>query len=76
MEQKQVVYLVLYINGLLIFNKNIDEINVIKIIISTKFNMKDIKEFTFCLGIQMIRDHVKRMTSLGQAEYIGTRILK
>jgi len=76
MEQKQVVYLVLYIDDLLIFNKNIDEINMIKITLSTKFNMKDIKELTFCLGIQMIRDCVKRMTNLGQVEYIGIRILK
>jgi hypothetical protein len=50
MEQEQVVYLVLYIDDLLIFNKNIDEINVIKMILFAKFNMKDIKEFIFLFG--------------------------
>jgi hypothetical protein len=50
MEQEQVVYLVVYIDDLLIFDKNIDEINVIKMTFSTKFNMKDIKEFTFLFG--------------------------
>jgi hypothetical protein len=63
-------------DDLLIFNKNIDEIKWIKTRLFEKIAMKDLGELTFCLGIQVIKDRMKRMINLGQVEYIGTKALK
>jgi hypothetical protein len=38
--------------------------------------MKDLGEHPFCLGIQATKDRMKRMINLGQAKYIGTKVLK
>ncbi len=76
MEWEQVVYLVFYMDELLIFNKNIDKIKRIKTIFFEKFDMKGLGELPFCLGIQVTKDRMKRMINLGQAEYIGTKALK
>jgi len=50
-KQGQVVYLVLYVNNLLIFNKNLDEIKKVKLTLLKVFEMKDLGETEFCLGI-------------------------
>lgn len=76
MEWEQVVYLVFYMDDLLIFNKNIDEIKRIKTRLFEKFDMKDLGELPFCLGIQVTKDRMERMINLGQVEYIGTKALK
>jgi hypothetical protein len=63
-------------DDLLIFNKNINEIKRIKIKLFEKFDVKDLGELPFCLGIQVTKDQMKRMINLGQAKYIGTKVLK
>lgn len=76
MEWEQVFYLVFYVYDLLIFSKCVDAIKRIKTILSKKFDLTDLGKFTFCWGIQMIRDWLKKMINHGQVEYIGTKVLK
>ncbi len=72
MEQDQpIVYTMLYVNDLLTFCKNVDEIKEVKTIFFKKFDMKNLRELDFCLNIQMIRNWTKRMISLGQVKYIS-----
>ncbi len=72
MEQDQpIVYTMLYVNDLLTFCKNVDEIKEVKTIFFKKFDMKNLRELDFCLSIQMIRNWTKRMISLGQVKYIS-----
>ncbi len=50
-KQGQVVYLVLYVNNLSIFNKGLDEIKKVKLTLLKEFEMKDLGETEFCLRI-------------------------
>jgi hypothetical protein len=60
---------------LLIFSKEIKEIERVKKFLSQEFEMKDLGELTYFFGIQVMRDRNKGKISLGQPKYIG-EILK
>jgi hypothetical protein len=47
------MFLVLYIDDLLIFNKNVKALNIVKKKLSRKFDMKDLGEILYCLGMQI-----------------------
>ncbi len=69
------VFLALYVDDLLIFSKEIKEIERVKKFSSQEFEMKDLGQLTYFLGIQVMRDRNKGTISLGQSKYIG-EILK
>ncbi len=69
------VFLALYVDDLLIFSKEIKEIERVKKFLSQEFEMKDLNRLTYFLGIQVMRAHNKGTFSLGQPKYIG-EILK
>jgi hypothetical protein len=60
---------------LLIFSKEIKEIERVKKFLSQEFEMKDLGQLTYFLGIKVMRDCNKGTISLGQPKYIG-EILK
>lgn len=64
MEQEQDAYLVIYVDDLLMFSKSINEIKRMKMTFYVEFDMQDLKEFTFCLGIQMIKDLQRELSTL------------
>jgi hypothetical protein len=70
MEQ-QIVYSMPYVNDLLIFYKNVDEIKEVETTFLKEFDMKDLRELDFFLDIQMIRHRTKKMINLGQVKYIS-----
>ncbi len=65
------VFLALYVDDLLIFSKEIKEIERVKKFSSQEFEMKDLGQLTYFLGIQVMRDRNKGTISLGQSKYIG-----
>jgi hypothetical protein len=65
---------VLYIDNILILSKSLDEVKKVKLALLEEFEMKDLEELEFCLGIQVIGDQANKMNSLNQAKYI-TKIL-
>jgi hypothetical protein len=72
MEQDQpIAYSMPYVNDLLIFCKNVDEIKEVETTFFKEFDTKDLRKLDFCLDIQMIRHQTKRMISLGQVKYIS-----
>jgi hypothetical protein len=66
---KEVVFIALYRNDLLIFNKDPQALNVVKEQLFAKF-MKDLGEVSYCLGIHTLRNMRLKTISLSQTTYI------
>ena len=65
-----VVFLVLYVDDILLIGNDVLVLQSIKIWLSTNFSMKDLREATYILGIKIYRDISKRLLSLSQSTYI------
>ena len=65
-----VVFLVLYVDDILLIGNDVGNLSSIKVWLSTQFNMKDLGEASHILRIKLIRDRQKRMLGLSQATYI------
>jgi len=68
----KVVFLVLYVDDILLIGNNVGLMNSVKEWLSTNFDMKDLGEAAHILGIKVLRDRKKRMLGLSQALYIDT----
>ena len=64
------VFLVLYVDDILLIGNNVKKLSDIKNWLGTKFQMKDLGEASYVLGIQIIRDRKNKMLALSQAAYI------
>ncbi len=69
------VFLALYVDDLLIFNKETTVVKKVKKSLSREFEMKDLRDLVFFLGIQVARDWNHKTIMLGQLKYIS-EILK
>jgi hypothetical protein len=54
------IYLVLYVDGMLVIGNNKDIIHDVKTQLSSKFDMKDLGASNFILGMEIKRDRKKR----------------
>ena len=70
-----IVFIVLYVNDLLLIGNDIALLPSVKAWLSKNFSMKDMGEATYILGIRIYRDRSKRLLRLSQSLYIET-ILK
>ena len=59
-----VVFLVLYVDDILLIENDISVLQSVKIWLSKNFSMKDLGEATYILGIKIYRDRSKRLPSL------------
>ncbi|GKB43254.1 putative polyprotein, partial [Tanacetum coccineum] len=66
----KLIYLFLYINDMLIAAKDIEEVNMLKILFNTKFDMKDLGLAQKILGMEIIRDRKHGKLFLSQKSYI------
>jgi len=64
------VFLALYVDDLLFFNKELKTIERVKELLSQEFEIKNLRELEFFLGIQVIKDRNNRTIKLGQPKYI------
>jgi hypothetical protein len=69
------IYVVLYVDDMLLIVNNMDAIKEVKKKLSSKFDMKDLNATNFILGMDIKRDRVARKIWLNQMKYIET-ILK
>lgn len=60
----------LYVDDLTIASRTMDQLNKIKGALATRFNMEDMGELTYLLGIEIKRNRSKRTISIGQQKYI------
>ena len=69
------IFLVLYVDDILLASSDVSLLLEIKKFLSSKFNMKDLGEVSFVLGIEIHQDRRKGVLGLSQKAYIE-RILK
>lgn len=69
-EKKDTSYLILFVDDLLICDKNIERLNEIKNNLSEKFCMKDLGEVKTYLGINIDYDRENSKMTLDQKDYI------
>ncbi|GJU40215.1 putative RNA-directed DNA polymerase [Tanacetum coccineum] len=70
-----VVFLILYVDDILIMGNNIPRLKEVKDYLGKCFSMKDLGEAAYILGIKIYRDRSKRLIGLSQSAYID-KILK
>jgi hypothetical protein len=70
-----VVFLILYVDDMLLIGNDIPIIESIKASLKKSFSMKDLVEAAYILGIRIYRDRSKRLIGLSQVTYIE-KVLK
>jgi hypothetical protein len=66
------IYLVLYVDDMLLIGNNKEIIQDVKTQLSSKFDMKDLGASSFILGMEIKRDRKKRKLWLNQRKYVNT----
>jgi hypothetical protein len=66
----QVTFIVLYVDDLLLISNSLPGLTALKAGLSDRFEMTDLGEAQFILGLQLTRDRSARTLSLSQADYI------
>ena len=69
-QEKVVIFLVLYVDEILLIRNDVGVMSSVKIWLSSKFDMKDLSETSYILGIKLWRDQKNRMLGLSQVGYI------
>ena len=69
-RDKVVMFLVLYVDDILLIGNNVGVMSLVKIWLSSQFDMKGLVEANFILEIQLWRNHKNKMFDLSQDGYI------
>ena len=64
------MFLVLYVDDILLIGNDVGVMSSVKVWLSSQFDMKDLGEGNFILGIKLWRDHKNKILGLSQARYI------
>ena len=59
-----VVFLVLYVEDILLIGNDVGVLSSVKVWLSSQFDMKDLGEDSHILGIKLLRDRKQRMLGL------------
>ena len=70
-----IVFLVLYVDDILIIGNDIELLNSVKSYLNKCFSMKDLGEASYILGIKIYRDRSRRLIALSQSTYLD-KVLK
>jgi hypothetical protein len=63
-------FILLYVDDLIIGSSSIDNMKNIKKQLSAEYDMKDLGDLDYCLGLAFTRDRVKRTITIGQEKYV------
>ncbi|KAK1552621.1 hypothetical protein Q3G72_020490 [Acer saccharum] len=66
----KLVFLILYVDDILLIGNDVGVLTSVKEWLAKQFDMKDLGEASFILGIQVIRDRKNKTIALSQASYI------
>ena len=72
----KVVFLVLYVDDILLIGNDVRILSDVKSWLTNQFQMKDLGEASYVLGIQIIRDRKKRLLAMSQASYIDKILIR
>ena len=67
---KVVMFLVPYVDDILLIENDVGVMSSVKVWLSSQFDMKDLGEANFILGIKLWWDRKNKMLGLSQARYI------
>ena len=70
------IFLLLYIDDILLIGNDVKVLSDVKVWLANQFQMKDLGEVSYILGIQIIRDHKKRLLAMSQASYIDKILIR
>ena len=76
LKERSVVFLVLYIDDILLIGNNVQLLSKVKTWLAEQFQMKDLGNAGYVLGIHIIRDRNKRQLALSQESYIDKVIAR
>ena len=65
------IYLLIYVDDMLIACKQKEEIEKLKVELNTEFEMKDLGAATKILGMQIIKDRDSKTLYLSQSDYVN-----
>ena len=75
-EGGMVVFPVLYVDDILLLGSDIGMLSMVKVWLEKMFDMKDLREANYILGIKRHRDLKNRMIDLSQAVYINKVLVR
>jgi len=70
LQERSFIYLLLYVDDMLIASKNKDEIEKLKTQLNQEFEMKDLGKAKKILGMEICRDRARGKVSLSQKQYL------
>lgn len=70
LTKNRFLILSLYVNDILLTRNNLEMINAIKEWLFSIFEMKDLEEVTYIIGVKISRDCSIRLLSLSQETYL------
>ncbi|KAM1557067.1 hypothetical protein ACFX10_040537 [Malus domestica] len=68
--REAVVFLVLYVDDILLFGNDTAVLSSVKVWLSKTFHMKDLGDASYVLGIKLYRDRSRKLIGLSQSMYI------
>ena len=66
----KILIIALYVDDLLIFSNEMAELQELKMQMCKRFEMTDLGEVRYCLGLEISRDRTNRTIKIGQARYV------
>lgn len=75
-EGRITVFLVLYVDDILLIGNDVGALSSVKVWLANTFDMKDLGEASYILGIKFLRDRKNRMIGLSQAAYIDKILVR
>jgi len=69
-KEEKVVFLVLYVDDILLIGNDVGLMTDVKEWLANQFQMKDLGEASYVLGIKIIQDCKKKLLALSHASYI------
>jgi len=67
---KEIMFLILYVDDILLAGNNLEVINTTKRRLSSAFEMKDMGEARYVLGVKIVRNRPKKLLGMCQKPYI------
>ena len=75
-ESGLLIIVALYVDDLMIFSHGLPALRDLKGALSSEFEMSDLGEISYCLGMVVKRDRAKKTISLSQTGYIKSLLVK
>ena len=65
-----VVMVIIYVDDLIILANRMSCMKALKAMLESEYEMSDLEELHFCLGVEFVRDRVARTITMSQGKYV------